>query len=905
MQYDGKIPVELGGTWKVTSSCGQWNFDMAVPGSVFAELEKLGAFGEEGAFWRENNRRGQDLAERDFTLSRAFEIPPDFPLDERRDSLWLECDGLDTIAEVRINGTPAGNADNMHRRWRFPVGCHLNPGTNEISVTFSNSLEYCRAKAANRPLWQTYENNPELAAPHFNQIRKSHCSYGWDWGPVVPDVGIWREIRIVAYRDWRLDSVSVRQNHQPDGSVALEIMPEIEPATASRHEYLKLPYSLLEAEAYEAGYRVTGTLIHPDGAVQLFSLAREEPLLLDIANPRLWWPAGLGEQPLYDLSVTLTDGEGTEVDRKDMKIGLRTLTVRREKDEWGESFEFVCNGLPFFARGANYIPEDVFLSRVAPSRTRRLLEDCVRANFNAVRVWGGAVYPPDSFYQSCDELGLVVWQDLMFACAVYDARDPAFLENICEEVRDNVRRLRHHPSLGLICGNNEMEWAFVSWNFPHTEAQKSEYLLQYQVKFPEILASEAPQTFYWPASPSSGGDFAEPNAPDRGDCHYWEVWHGFKDFHDFTRHYFRFMSEFGFESYPDLKTVESFTAPEDRIQGSPVLEDHQRCVLGTAKLSAYLARYFRSPRDFSSLVAVSQINQAEAIRTGIEHWRRNRGRCMGSIYWQLNDNWPVNSWSSVDSAGRWKLLHYAVKRAYAPILASVEALLPEPAIPTLAHIEAHPPADSPRVAIHVSNESRNTAAGQLSWTLVTTDGTTLDSGVSDISVPAFSSKAVIELDFRARLGYDERERRITPFRTTLLYYSWEIAENGEASVPAGISRSDFGFQGASGSLRASGSLGANGCHAFAPWKSVELSRATVTPVIARDSTGRRTITLSSDKPALFATVSGSAFDLVLDDNGVPLDGSHPRTLTVLRGGESLDDEAFARGISVSHLRDTY
>ncbi len=897
MRNNGISTIDLGGTWRVESSCGTWRFDMNVPGSIFAELEKHGAFGPEGAFWRENNRLCQDMAERDFTLTRFIELPPDFPLDERRDSLWLECDGLDTLAEIRINGALAGKADNMHRAWRYPAGSFLKPGANELTVILSNSLKYCREKAAKRPLWQTYENNPELAAPHFNQIRKSHCSYGWDWGPVVPDAGIWKEIRLVAYGDWRLDSVSVSQKHGPDGSVTLGIAPEILPARASRGEYAALPATLLVAEACAAGYRLTGTLIHPDGAVQLFSLDGEKPLELAVTEPKLWWPAGLGERPLYDLSVTLTDPEGVEIGRKDLRVGLRTLTIRQDPDQWGETFEFACNGVPFFARGANYIPEDIYLSRVSPERTRRLLEDCALANFNAVRVWGGGVYPSEAFYAACDELGLVVWQDLMFACAVYDVDNPDFMSNIAEEVRDNVRRIRHHPSLGLVCGNNEMEIAFVAWGIPQTPGQRAEYLEQYQVRFPEILAREAPQVFYWPASPSSTGSFDDPNAPDVGDCHYWDVWHGYKDFHDFTRHYFRFMSEFGFESYPDLKTVESFTLPEDRVQGSPVLEDHQRCVLGTVKLAGYLARYFRSPKDFPSLVLASQINQAEAIRTGIEHWRRNRGRCMGSIYWQLNDNWPVNSWSSIDSAGRWKLLHYAVKRAYAPLVASVEALLPvtdgDGAIPTSNAVPAspsaagnpgdsakpgdHPPADSPRVAIHLSNEAPVPASGALTWSLVTVDGKVIDAGAANFDVPAFTSVSLVEFDFAARLGASLGDRRVTPRREGLLFYSWKMSDG----------------------------TGAYACHAFAPWKSVELRPAAVSVSLGRDGQGRRTIELAADRPALFATVSSALADLLLDDNGVPLDGKEARVLTVLRGGEDLDDARFAEGLSVTHLRDTY
>ncbi|MCP4298192.1 MAG: glycoside hydrolase family 2 protein, partial [Proteobacteria bacterium] len=309
------------------------------------------------------------------------------------------------------------------------------------------------------------------------------------------------------------------------------------------------------------------------------------------------------------------------------------------------------------------------------------------------------VYPSDNLFNLCDENGLIVWEDMMFACAIYDAENDGFLDNIKEELKDNLKRIRHHPSIGLICGNNEMEDAFESWGFNPTKGERAEYLKQFEFVFPEIVKEVCPQLFYWPSSPSSGGSFESPNDPNRGDCHFWEVWHGNKPFSEFKKHHFRFMSEFGFESFPSIKTVNSFTVDEDMNIFSPVMEEHQKCVGGNGKILSYISKYFKYPKDLDSLVYVSQLSQEGAITTGIEHWRRNRGRCMGSTYWQINDNWPVASWSSIDYYGRWKALHYGVKKSYDNVLISVDG-------------------DSTTAGIHLSNESIDPVRGVMNWKLM-------------------------------------------------------------------------------------------------------------------------------------------------------------------------------------------
>ena len=380
--------------------------------------------------------------------------------------------------------------------------------------------------------------------------------------------------------------------------------------------------------------------------------------------------------------------------------------------------------------GGDYIPEDNLLSRVTPQRTRRLLEDARLAHFNTVRIWGGGYYPDDFFYDICDELGLLVWQDFLYACAFYDLT-PAFEASIRKETEQNVRRLRHHPSLALLCGNNEMEMfqamalkldvngqnhAFV----PSAMHHHADYIKMFESIIPEICRREAPQTFYWPASPSSGGSYDDPNGENRGDVHYWDVWHGEKPFTEYRKFFFRYTSEFGFQSFPCLKTVESFTLPEDRNIFSRVMERHQRNKAANGKILSYLSQTYRYPESFDNLLYASQLLQADAIRCGVEHWRRNRGRCMGAVIWQLNDCWPVASWSSIDYFGRWKALHYAARRFFAPVMISCQEEGEVSQNPQINEFRTEPIRVSARLC--VSNETREAVGGLVRWALRTPDG---------------------------------------------------------------------------------------------------------------------------------------------------------------------------------------
>lgn len=790
--------IDLCGEWKIASLDGKFSLAGTVPGSFFYDLEKSGYWGKHDVFYRENNQKCVEIANRDFVYSKRFFVPDDFFARDNR--IFLEAEGLDTIAEIRINGKIAARTENMFRRYRFEVRNYLMPGENDIAIFFANAVAEIARRHAQRPLW-----NPAHTLDGAVHLRKNHCSFGWDWAPQIPDLGIWRPIRIKAYAGAWLEEFHVTQRHLDD-KVHLEFLANLE-------------------QWDSAAYSLQVTLVDPEKHVQQFDLKSHEKLTIVISHPQLWWPNGYGQQPLYEVICDVRQ-EGRLVDQQRQSSGLRRLQLERKRDEFGESFQFNVNGIPLFARGANYVPEDVYLTRPDRQATERLIRAAVSANFNCLRVWGGGIYPSDDFYDLCDRYGLIVWQDLMFACGVYDVNNPRFYENIAAEVRDNLKRIRHHACLGLVCGNNEMEWGFLEWSIPQTEEIRAEYLKQYEILFPAVRAEVCPYVDYWPASPSSGGNFDDPNAENRGDVHYWQVWHGNKPFTEFRRHYFRFLSEFGFESFPSLKTVKTFTAAEERNIFSPVMEDHQRCDGGNGKILSYIAQYFRYPKDFDALLYVSQLSQAEAMRYAIEHLRRHRGRCMGATYWQFNDNWPVASWSSIDYFGRWKALHYVVKRAYDHVLLSCEE-------------------QETAASIHLSNEHNHAIAGTLAWKLLTFSGEIIAQDQRRVEVAALTSSKLLALDFSQELaGACKRER----------YLSFSYFDEREQITRRGTT-------------------------VFVPYKHLRLQSPDLQATLSKGN-GVYEIAVAAAAFAKFVMLDLMHADVIFSDNYFDLDAGETRLITV-------------------------
>lgn len=691
---------------KVTEETWQ---NACVPGTVYTDLLRNGQM--EDPFWKDNEDSICKLMEEDYAYRCTFSPEKDVLACDR---VLLHFDGLDTLADIYVNQKHVGNAYNMHRTWEYDIKEILQEGDNQLEVVFHSPLKYieeAHEKYGNHGNDDTYEG--------FMHLRKAHYMFGWDWGAHLPDAGIFRPVSLMGVENGRIDSVFITQNHENCGT------PEF---------YVNLQFQV-EKEIFrgeDTEYTYTVDITNPKGEVTHLEDSPEE---FTVENPQLWWTNGLGAQPLYAVKVTLFH-QGREVDAWERRIGLRTAGMRIEKDEWGESFAHELNGKTVFAMGADYIPEDHLLGRTNREKTRKLLEACREANFNVIRVWGGGYYPEDWFYDLCDEMGFLVWQDFMFACSVYELT-PDFEANIRQEMIDNIKRIRHHASLGLWCGNNEMEM-FVDercWVTKYTEVR--DYLFMYERIFPEILAKYDPQTFYWPASPSSGGSFDNPNDPDRGDVHYWKVWHGNRPFSEYRKFFFRYASEFGFQSFPFKKTLEQITDdPADFNIFSYVMEKHQRNYGANGKIMNYLQQTFRYPAEFTTVLYASQLLQADAIRYGVEHFRRNRDRCMGAVYWQLNDCWPVISWSSIDYCGRWKALHYYAKRFFAPVMISCEeqSWMTQEANMNRQHFEFEK-----SIRLNVTNETLEDRRVKVCWQLRDSQANVLRFEEQEITVPTLEA----------------------------------------------------------------------------------------------------------------------------------------------------------------------
>ncbi|MFR3470941.1 MAG: glycosyl hydrolase 2 galactose-binding domain-containing protein [Roseburia faecis] len=697
----------LNGTWQLSAGHRSLeSVDMQIPGTVLSGLLAAGKIKD--PFYRTNEDATRALFWKDYVFTRTFDVDEELLAQQH---IVLVCEGLDTLAEISINGTFLAKTDNMHRTWKFQAKKLLHPGKNEIQIVFRSVLRFIED--------YSYEAHKKInyipcGSMKGNQLlRKAHSMFGWDWGPQTIDAGIFRDIYLQGYSHARIEDIRIHQQHAKNVSVQTSI-------TLSE----SVPGQKLCVELSEDGadkpLQTKLCKTNADGVAAVDFV---------IENPKLWWPNDYGDQPLYIVRTTLLDEDGTSLESITRRIGLRTLTISQEKDEWGNEFAFCVNGVKIFTRGGNYIPDDCLYTRITEKKLDYILESCRRAHFNCVRVWGGGYYPSDAFYDLCDEKGLIVWQDLMYACNVYDVTD-AFAENCRQETYDNVRRLRHHASLGLWCGNNEIESAWDHWGDFQKETPylRADYIRLFEEVLPKAVQEADGETFYWHSSPSSGGCFDNPDDANRGDTHYWDVWHGQKPFTDYRKYFFRFCSEFGFQSFPCAKTVNSFTLEDDRNIFSRVMESHQKNDAANGKMLYYLSENLRYPKDLTHLLYASQVLQGMAIKYGVDHWRRNRGRCMGTLYWQINDDWPAPSWSSIDYFGRWKALHYMAQKFYAPHAVSMT-------------LEDH------RCHVYFSNESFETPEYSLTLSIRDLSGNVLETYETKGNSPAFSAieTAVVDI----------------------------------------------------------------------------------------------------------------------------------------------------------------
>lgn len=736
------IEKSLNGKWKMRQVGSQEWLEANVPGTVYADLilnKKM-----EDPYYRDNELKSLKLMDYDYEYVTTFDIDEYILLSE---NVLIKFEGLDTLADIFLNNSFIASVNNMHRTWEFDIKKYLKAKNNEIYIIFHSPTKFIKEAHERNPL-----NGSSDAMNGFPHLRKAHCMFGWDWGPRLPDAGIWRNVSILGINEGRFDSVYISQNHTEE-KVNLNFRVDIK--INDRNNNLRFG---VDEEINHLNFRYRVTITSPDNEKIIYNNSINQ---ITINNPKLWWPNGYGNQNLYNVLIELMKND-VVVDKWEKKIGLRTLTISREKDEYGEDFAHVVNGIKIFAMGADYIPEDNILAYVNKERTYTLLKQCKDANFNIIRVWGGGNYPSDDFFNICDELGLMVWQDFMFACAVYELNDE-FEENITHEFIDNIRRIRHHASLALWCGNNEMEMFMDNDLWTSKKRLKADYIKLYEYIIPKLLNKEDPETFYWPASPSSGGSFDNPNDERRGDVHYWDVWHGNKPITEYRKYLFRYVSEFGFQSFPALKSVEMFTKPEDRNIFSYIMEKHQRNAAANGKIMNYMEQTFLYPTSFDILLYASQLLQAEAIRYGVEHFRRNRGICMGAIIWQLNDCWPVASWSSIDYYGRWKALHYYAKRFFAPLMLSCdeEGILTQDINPNPEPFEV-----KKSINLCVSNESMYDEVVIVNWKHRKNTGEVIKEKNYQVEVKKLSSVWLEKISLPELSLYDE-------------YISYEMMKNDE------------------------------------------------------------------------------------------------------------------------------
>ncbi|MDX2283343.1 MAG: glycoside hydrolase family 2 protein [Bacteroidia bacterium] len=656
-QFSGQLILQ---DWSFRQAgAGEW-LPATVPGSVHSDLARLGRIPD--FTWRTNEDSVQWIENQDWEYRTTFWAAPEALA---ADFAELDFDGLDTYAAVYLNDSLLLRSDNMHRAWAADCKRFLRPGANELRVYFRSTVQAGLEKVRALPYLVPATN--ELAPDSLrtgSHTRKAPYHFGWDWGPRIVGCGIWRPVHFRTWKTARITDLRILTESIGDDTARYTARIDVEAARAGT---LRLSAGVAEG-------------LEPlEWKVEVQPGHNRFDMPVRIPNPQRWWPAGMGAQPLYEVQARLHSASGL-LDEESRRIGVRALRLVHEPDSTGHSFYVEVNGLPVFMKGSNYIPPRVLNASVTREDYVRVLQDALDANMNMLRVWGGAVYEHDLFYSLCDEKGILIWQDFMFACAMYPG-DSAFLANVRREAEDNVKRLRHHPSLALYCGNNENLVAWHNWGWQDkfkldARAQQELWTAYEQVFYrilPEVIGAEDHERFFWPSSPSSTR--YEMPKPGSGDDHDWKVWFSRADFDAYGRNPARFVSEYGVQSYPDWRTIEAFSAPEDWDMNSPIMRHRQRGRMsyfgpgfdGNDLILEYTRKYYPDPRNFKSLVYLSQLMHADALQAAIDAHRQNMPATMGSLYWQIDDCWPTQSWSTVDYYGRWKAAHYRVRDAFAPV----------------------------------------------------------------------------------------------------------------------------------------------------------------------------------------------------------------------------------------------
>jgi len=655
---------------------GEWFFKQydktdwmpaTVPGTVHTDLMAIDSIDD--SFYRLNEKKQQWIDKVDWEYKTQFTIDKEMMDAEGLDLKFL---GLDTYADIYLNDELVLQTENMFRTYILDIKDKVKPETNDLRIVFNSPINK-GLKLIDENGYQLPANNDQSENGGVGEnvispfVRKAPYHFGWDWGPRLVTCGVWKPILLTAWNKAKINDLHIEQNLISEQNADIVVNTEIEAIAPIDVTYkiIDLTHNVLLSEGKQALEKGNNTLANK----------------ISIQNPDLWWPNGYGKQNLYNIKIEFSDKKSV-IAEKQVKTGLRSIKLIREKDAEGTSFYFNVNDKAIFAKGANYIPNDNFVTRVSTDKYKHVLQSAVDANMNMLRIWGGGIYEYDVFYDLCDSLGIMVWQDFMFACSMFPGND-AFLENVKHEAIDNVKRLRNHPSIALWCGNNEIEAAWPEakdnpgwgWKKRYTPEQQNEIWHSYDTIFysilPEVVKQYNHTIAYWPSSPLT--DFKTPASHENtsGDMHYWGVWHGLEKFDRFNQVIPRFMSEFGFQSFPDFQSVKKYTNSDDWNIESEVMASHQRSGIGNLRIKEYMSWDYHVPSNFEQFLYVGQVLQAEGMRIGMEAHRRNKPYCMGTLYWQLNDCWPVASWSGMDYYGKWKALHYFTKKAFAPYLISI------------------------------------------------------------------------------------------------------------------------------------------------------------------------------------------------------------------------------------------
>jgi beta-mannosidase len=814
------ISYPLDGDWQFRQVGQEAWHPARVPGCVHLDLMAAGLIPD--PFYRDNELRVQWVENEDWEYRKEFKVTA---LVSGKAHVELVAQGLDTFASIFLNGQKVGETDNMFRKWRLDIKPFLRPGQNEIVIRFDSPVRRAQAREAGLPY------KLPGGSPH---IRKAPYHFGWDWGPRLVTSGIWRPLSIEAWEGARLGELEITQEFVEKNKVLLKTRTEV---LSDRGQEVAVKASILGKEPFSHSESVG---LKPGLNLNVKSFS--------IINPELWWPAGMGPQNLSTVRIDLYQ-KGRLLDSVVKRIGFRNLVLEQKEDEWGTSFRFVVNGVPFFAKGGNWIPADSFPPRVTRQKYESLLRDCVAAHMNMLRVWGGGIYESPDFYDLCDELGLLVWQDFMFACSLVPG-DAAFQENVRAEAEGIIKELRHRPSIALWCGNNECEegWFYWGWKEQFPASVWDDYEKIFHQILPQTVERLDPGRSYWPSSPHST-QVGDPRSDRSGDMHYWGIWHGQEPFTEYRKKFHRFFSEFGFQSFPLIDTVEKFTLPQDRNIAAPVMEQHQKHPEGNRLILLYMLDHYRLPKDFASLLWVSEVLQAEGMKTAVEHFRSQMPRTMGALYWQINDCWPVASWSGTDYYGSWKALHYYAQRFFNPVLVV-------------------PVEDEKDLRIYCISDLDQPFDAELHMGIYTYEGTAVQQGKTPLRIDPRTSRLVVSKPL------EELGSGLPPEE---IYLACEL-KKGETTLSSNIFH-------------------------FSPLKRVELPQPEIrTEVLPRD--GRLVVELQASKLAKDVYLSASGIKGRFSDNFFDLVPG--RTVEV----EFLTDlptsaEELKAALKIISLRDTY